>query len=118
MFNKMLLSALCLSILTVFPCQAEDGLSSMDQSFLLGLKVDVSGRDSEFLNPENDSGFYFEESRGLAYELAGNKREGGALRFFMIDQSFSKQADEGLLAEGLNQISPAAGLQFTMDFSL
>ena len=122
MSKKIMLSILCVFILGVFPAQAgEKEHFGPFKPLFIGLNVDLGALygpyrpELDFYRSESQSALIHQEN-GVTFEFAG-KKEDGALRFFVSGDRFSEeQAD--LFAEGLNAISPAAGIQFTMDFNL
>jgi hypothetical protein len=53
---------------------------------------------------------------GMRFQLAGEKKE-GALSLFLAAESFSVEENNPFESD-LNALSPAAGIQFTIDFNL
>lgn len=119
--KKILLSTLCVVMLNAFPAQAgEQSAFGPFMPLYFGLNelpANVYGpyRPADFGDAQVQTPFTTGEN-GLALRFAG-KQEEGALSLFVKTDSFSKdQADR--FADDLNAISPAAGIQFTMDFNL
>jgi hypothetical protein len=52
----------------------------------------------------------------MRFQLAGEKKE-GALSLFLAAESFSVEENNPFESD-LNALSPAAGIQFTIDFNL
>jgi len=100
MINKTALGALCALVLVAGPCKAEN----------------VSG-DALFDDIFYSAEFIFnEEDESLIFQFLGDQ-EAGAIGFF-ITPDMSSKYEEDYLAPQLNRISPAAGIRFTLDFSL
>jgi len=119
MLKKIILSMVCCGALTAVPCHASDVVFGPYQPLFLGFN---SGLDS-FYGPYRPSessfeaqSYLYQQDQGVTLQFAGKKEE-GALSFFVAADSFSVQENDPFV-EGLNAISPAAGIQFTMDFSL
>lgn len=102
MLKKIMLSMISALALTTFPCQAEEGA--------------VYGPFTSFDTQAYSDNPFRQEDHALSFRFAGEK-EDGALSFFVAKDSFSKQESDAF-ASDLNAISPAAGIHFTMDFSL
>ncbi len=119
MFKKIMLSMVCLCALTVTPSKADDVVFGPLQPMLFWL----NNAPDESYGPYQPSESVFETQSLLyqtdqefSFQFAGKKEE-GALRFFVAKDSFSVE-EHPLYTEGLNAISPAAGIQFTIDFNL
>lgn len=122
MSKKIILSILCCFIVSSFPAQAADNeVFGPFKPLFIGLNVDLGdlygpyGPAFDYYQPRSQSALIHEEN-GVTFEFAGKKEE-GALRLFVSGDRFSEDQID-LFAEGLNAISPAAGIQFTMDFNL
>ncbi|MCB1562761.1 MAG: hypothetical protein KDJ75_04235 [Alphaproteobacteria bacterium] len=109
--KTLFLSALVFTLLSGVPCRAEESFSAPEAAYGIHESVSVPAAQAETAFAVGASG------RELAYEFAGDREE-GALRLFLSRESFTKRDKDDILAEELNGLSPAAGIRFTIDFSL
>ena len=119
MFRKFMLSIMCGGALMAVPCQAGDEMYGPFKPLFLGLNVaaeDVFGPYKPIDSTFEQQSLLYQSDQEMSFQFAGKKEE-GALSFFLATDSYLIE-DNDLYTEGLNAISPAAGIQFTMDFNL
>ena len=98
------LSAVCAVFLVGFPCRAAE------------VEYDAFFQDTFYKGASFESRFFYDEKAGLSYKVLGNQEE-GMIRFFVTPGLASRYKEEHP-ARASNEISPAAGIRFTVDFSL
>lgn len=71
------------------------------------------GADINSFSSAQDHVWGLNRDQGLTYRMAGDREE-GALRFYF--RADKRDLEDPALADSLNRIAPATGIQFHMEF--
>lgn len=119
MLKKIMLSMVCVCALTAAPSKASDAVFGPFQPMLYWMSEAPEAFYGPFQPAKPDfeqQALLYKSEQGMSLKFAG-EQEQGALSFFVAPDSALIKQNE-LYANDLNALSPAAGIQFKMDFNL